>query len=347
MKHSTLQIVVDVCLFITTCIFIYISYTSNTIPNKRPKQKQPNLNKPNHIHQKELKTPKNKSKLVQHKFQKPNKHFYVDINQIDALIHGFIRQYQYELSMNILTDLIIFNIKQFIDYFKQIKHISFDYCLTGDCTINLAGNTKMTVKYQPWNVSRYSSNVTNSGYLTCNILGTENKTYIAQFKILGHVGEIYIGIMTADFNETFHERWSNSNIFNNAYNSNVGYAYCNDGKKIWKDASYKQAFSHPYGAYSGRFDDTVYLKLEFDEDKEYGSLYFKLKNNKYFIKKGGNKWKDTKYEIPKEKKIKIAVSLTAYKRKPASLKLIGVWCNRNQHTPSKTELLEKEELFYQ
>ena len=252
---SIIQFAFTVFVMVSSLILLCIFWpTQKTISNNGPKRNVPQVaqisNKANHDPIKKKiasrKTNKHKSKLNRNinKSKKLNEH-YLDETQIDPLIYGFIREYQYELSMNIFTDLIIFKIKQFVDYFKQIQDASFDYNLKGDCTKFKENNTKMIV------VSR-TFIVTNSGYLTCDISGAENKTYIAKFKTLDHVGSICIGIITTDFNDMFNT--------NNGNGNNLGYAYCNDGRKLWKDGNkrHREEFGCPYGY---RFGDRISLKL--------------------------------------------------------------------------------------
>ena len=83
------------------------------------------------------------------------------------------------------------------------------------------------------------------------------------------------------------------------------YVYCSNGKLKRKSDVEKKA-----GEFYG-YNDRVTLWLKFDHLQEYGSLYFRNSRN--------DQWIDTKFEIPKHKPIKIAVSIWSGSRGSSSV----------------------------
>ena len=141
----------------------------------------------------------------------------------------------------------------------------------------------------------------NSAYCSSLMPGDVNKVYQAEFKILKKTNlsgsaspAIHIGIECAE--------WA-------CVDGNFADASCNDGGRYFSYSSNGKLYAHTDDAKFGRKwqgaepygdDDTILVNLEFCEGAEHGVLSFN---------KNHSKWLDTKFKVPRDAKMRLAVSL--------------------------------------
>eukprot|EP01084_Bolivina_argentea_P072060 130879_1 len=194
------------------------------------------------------------------------------------LIYGFLRDLIYTSNIG---DLIIYLIQAYYGFGYEPIDVHWDPHLLGS-SLQLSKNMKTLTnicRHFGWSGSKGNWRTGYSSYII-DVNPGQNLEIIAEFLIVACAtpDSIYIGIEL--------ENWKSKNT-NFAKNvSAEGYAYCTTQRQ-------HSTFAHEYIQTDTQRWDTIYMKLKFLSDSEFGELYFK---------KNKCEWINSCYKINKQKK---------------------------------------------
>ena len=233
------------------------------------------------------------------------------MDQVKLLMHAFLLETSDKDRM--IPNSIIFFINAYSGGYQMID-TEFDILGEG---IQFDDNNKLLITNH-YDISPKFS----TAYCALDIDGVLNLSYIIEIKIHQHPwdGGVFIGIQRK--NSAFDPNVNFASQRKNPYGQY--YAYCSSGRKFsHQSQQYGEKFATKYGE-----GDTVWMKLKFKPDANYGTLRFR-KNDE-------TKWYDSGYVIPKSTKINVCVSLFSKANRYASdtknsLELMSVKIKNNNY----------------
>lgn len=205
--------------------------------------------------------------------------FALNNEQIEHLIVGVVRKCNN--TNKHIPDLIIYLINSYFERGYQSIHCHWDPKLIGEYLETC--QCKKTVRNECFDYLHC-----NTAYCYFEFCGMDNQDIIIEFRI-EHDFKFYVGIDSGqcDLYDCF------------MHSSGDYYAWCSEGFVVASDdRNQPESKFEDVDKYGG--NDTLYMKISFLPNYEFGSLY---------CKKNENDWINTSYKIDKKKRFKIAASL--------------------------------------